>query len=221
MPMGHCFHCSVQFYTDDDCERLCQACQPALTWFESAEPLPTYTGGGAGSLTSPFRVLVDTREQLAYGFHQIKADAVANFATIKVAMSPCTLAAGDYSIDGYADRVAVERKSYADLAGTLTRGRQRFIREIEKLAAMPVAWVVTEANLTTMRKVPPPHSAVLPKTLWRSIMALQVRFPNVQWWLCDGREEAEGVTYRLLEKWWQEWVDKPAKAAKKLLKAGR
>ena len=56
------------------------------------------------------------------------------------------LPAGDYSLDGLEDRLAVERKSLADLVGTLTAGWPRFKAELEKLAAYPCAAIIIEAS---------------------------------------------------------------------------
>tara|TARA_Y100000310_G_scaffold253648_1_gene260540 strand:+ start:735 stop:1175 length:441 start_codon:yes stop_codon:yes gene_type:complete len=39
---------------------------------------------------------------------------------------------GDYSIKGYEDKIAIERKSPTDLFGTLGRGHKRFKKELEK-----------------------------------------------------------------------------------------
>lgn len=162
----------------------------------------------ADAVLNPFTVIVDTREQLPYTFPGLVTDAKAGRKSLFVPTRELGLPAGDYSIDGYADKVAIERKSYADLAGTLTMRRQQFLRELTALAAMPVAWVVCEVDLATMMTSGPTHSHVLPKTLWRSIMAFQVRFPTVHWWLCPSRDVAEAVTFRLLEKWWNEMMRK-------------
>lgn len=87
---------------------------------------------------SSMTVLVDTREQDTMAFRR-RLDAMA-----------CTwkrekLDAGDYScqcilpngnVYSMADRVVIERKMSADeICGNFTRGRQRFIREFERLKA--------------------------------------------------------------------------------------
>lgn len=46
------------------------------------------------------------------------------------------LLAGDYSVLGKEDRIAVERKSLNDLTGSITRGFKRFRRELILLSAM-------------------------------------------------------------------------------------
>lgn len=63
----------------------------------------------------PLRVLIDTREQRPWTFSR---DTTSEFVT---------LTEGDYSFAGYSDRVRIERKSLADLVGSITTGRERFL----------------------------------------------------------------------------------------------
>lgn len=65
-------------------------------------------------------LLVDTREQKPLQFSYLPAE-------------PATLYTGDYSVRGLEEVFAVERKSLADLAGSLTRERDRFMREMHRL----------------------------------------------------------------------------------------
>src|SRR5690554_351417 len=80
-----------------------------------------------------FRILIDTREQAPYAF--------------TCATERCKLEAGDYSVAGHEDQVAVERKSLADFVHTVVHDFGRFARELEKLARMQLACVVVEADL--------------------------------------------------------------------------
>ena len=80
-------------------------------------------------------VVVDTREQEPYSFDSDKVSAVRK-----------ALPAGDYSLVGLEERVAVERKSLTDFVSTVIRGRKRFHRELEKLSAYESACVVVECN---------------------------------------------------------------------------
>ena len=65
-------------------------------------------------------LLVDTREQKPLRFSHLPAESA-------------TLYTGDYSVRGLEEVFAVERKSLADLAGSLTRERDRFMREMHRL----------------------------------------------------------------------------------------
>lgn len=58
-----------------------------------------------------------------------------------------TLREGDYSARGLEGRVAIERKSVSDLVGSLTHGRERFVRELERLATYDFKAIVIEGSL--------------------------------------------------------------------------
>ena len=78
----------------------------------SIEPLP--------------RLLVDTREQTPLTFEHLPS-------------APAALQSGDYSVRGLEDVFAVERKSLADLVGSLKSGRDRFMRELHRLRGFSFA----------------------------------------------------------------------------------
>jgi ERCC4-type nuclease len=78
-------------------------------------------------------IVVDTREQLPLSFDP------ANVLTVRAA-----LPAGDYSILGAEDRVAIERKSLADLVRSFTAARARFMAELRVLSTYEWAAVVVE-----------------------------------------------------------------------------
>jgi ERCC4-type nuclease len=176
----------------------------------------------------PVTLLVDTREQLPMVFAEITADeetpdgkwrtpylfdAVPADVTLgggvwRVRTERLTLPSGDYSLDGYASQVAVERKSIADLFGTVGQGRERFIRELERLDEMTFAAVVVEREWSDVFNDPPRHSRLSPKTVYRSVLAWQQRFPRVHWFFCPGRDFAEVTTFRILERFLKELSEK-------------
>lgn len=160
----------------------------------------------------PVPILVDTREQLPFSFAAVPADAGQGGGVWRVATARIGLPSGDYSLDGYADAVAVERKSAADLLGTITRGRTRFEKELARLNAMEFAAVVVEEDwgmllAAAQRKwATDPHPVDLAnvRTAFRSVLAWQQRFPRVHWWLCPGRDFAETTTFRIFERFLKE-----------------
>jgi len=81
-------------------------------------------------------IVVDTREQEPYAF-----DPKHVIVTRKA------LPAGDYSIEGHEDSVAVERKTLEDFVSTAIRSRKRFARELRWLSEYDAACVVVEADL--------------------------------------------------------------------------
>lgn len=128
-----------------------------------------------------FQIVIDNREQEPYSF----ACAVVR----------AKLNAGDYSVAGYEDRVAVERKSLSDFVHTVIHDLTRFAAELDKLAGMDAASVVIEANLDNvlrgrhadvLRTVDP--QAVLGAALH---IALHWRVP-VYW--CGSRQAACAFT---------------------------
>jgi DNA excision repair protein ERCC-4 len=161
-------------------------------------------------LAVPFVVAVDTREQLGYQFEGLQADARQQRRPLLITTERRTLAQGDYSIVGHEDQVAVERKALPDLFGTLGQGRGRFERELTRLDDMVrmvaggCAWVMVEADWHTILTAPPEHSSLNPKTIHRSVIAWQQRYPRVHWWFVGNRRLAEITTFRLLERWWTE-----------------
>lgn len=81
-------------------------------------------------------ILADSREQAPYAFdpNRFRVERRA-------------LPAGDYSLVGSEERVAVERKSLVDFAQTVIRARRRFHEELKKLAACEFACVVVEGSM--------------------------------------------------------------------------
>ena len=80
--------------------------------------------------------IVDTREQEALSFDPERVGVIRR-----------ALPAGDYSIEGFEDLVAVERKSLVDFVSTVIRGRERFHKELKRLADYESACIVVEADL--------------------------------------------------------------------------
>lgn len=67
-------------------------------------------------------IIIDTREQKPLIFKGKQVERVFKRK----------LEFGDYSLEGFEDDIAVERKSAADLFGTLGKGHKRFKRELQR-----------------------------------------------------------------------------------------
>ncbi len=80
-----------------------------------------------------FRIVIDTREQEPWSF---------DCGTVRKKLD-----AGDYSVDGREDFVAVERKSLPDFVHTVIHDLDRFSAELTRLAQLPHACIVVEADL--------------------------------------------------------------------------
>jgi len=154
-----------------------------------------------------FTIVIDKREQHPFTFQGIESDAKGSRRPMFIPTKPGTLPSGDYSVAGLEHAVAVERKSLVDLYGTIGAGRDRFVRELERLDQMEFAAVVIEAGWPAIIGNPPPSSKVSPKVIYRSIIAWGQRFPRVHWWPCPHRTFAERTTFRILQRFWTDVMD--------------
>lgn len=74
-------------------------------------------------------IIVDTREQTPWPFHLLTPDKGYHLSGGTVRRK---LDTGDYSLEGLESFVGIERKSLSDLVGSLSHGRERFEREMER-----------------------------------------------------------------------------------------
>lgn len=165
-----------------------------------------------GPLTVPYTVLIDQQEGLPYQFTGLVSDAREGRRQLIVPTEVVHLKTADYTIAPFSDRVCVERKGGAkngaeDLFRTLGQERDRFKRELERMAEMEVAAVVVEAEWSDILNDPPPYSKLNPRNVFRTVLCWQQQFPTVHWWFCPGRRMAEITTFRILERWWRNNVE--------------
>jgi len=130
-------------------------------------------------------VAVDTREQKPYWFPR---------AEVK------TLVTGDYSILGFEDRIAIERKTKSDAYSSLGQGRSRFEREIQRLSEFDYGAIVIEASLPDFLTAPA-FSRMNPKSAVNSIIAWSVKY-GVHLFFAGDRRHGNALTLKLLEKYW-------------------
>jgi DNA excision repair protein ERCC-4 len=93
------------------------------------------------------------------------------------AMERKKLAAGDYSIAGLEDRVAVERKSLQDLLNCCVRygSREAFVRACERLGKFDFAAMVIEGSISKILRSTE-YSSMHPNAVFGMIQALAVRW---------------------------------------------
>jgi DNA excision repair protein ERCC-4 len=106
------------------------------------------------------RIICDTREQLPLEIPD---------------MITRTLPSGDYSIEGCESRISLERKSLGDLYSVIGAHRDRFERELERLARMERAAIVIEANLADVLNGTP-YSKVHPRAVIGSVLTWYARY---------------------------------------------
>jgi DNA excision repair protein ERCC-4 len=108
-------------------------------------------------------IVIDTREQKPLDF---------TIGEVEIPTVKGTLATGDYSLVGLTNIVAVERKSLSDLVGSLTAGRDRFMREIHRLQAYPYRLLVVEAHYIDI-EAQKYRSKAHPNSIIGSLMSIQ------------------------------------------------
>jgi len=163
---------------------------------------------------APWTVLIDSREQHPFPFIGYRCDANKQYRPLIIPTKTQGLKTGDYSLEGYEDRIAIERKSLSDAYSTFCQGRDRFERELERLHAMPgFAAVIVEAGWPTILHHPPPHTKFSPKSFYRSVKAWQIRYRGVHWEFWETRGMAERATLRLLQRYWEDDQERKKKEA--------
>lgn len=138
----------------------------------------------------PMRLIIDTREQAPFTFTKF----------IGVVTERAALLTGDYSLPGFEDKAAIERKSLEDLIGCLMgENRNRFERELVRASRYDLFCVVVESSLDDVSKGRY-RSGMKSHAALQSIIALQVRY-RVPFIWAGNRRGAEYITYSLLEKY--------------------
>lgn len=160
--------------------------------------LPTARAGGLQDL----EIVVDTRERYAWKFsHQ------------QVTTTKRGLDVGDYAAFVDDELVAVvERKSLADLAGSLSSGR--LTHRLGELATVPRAALVVEDRYSSVFKL----EHVRPALIADQVGECQVRFPTVPIIWAENRALAQEWTYRFLAAAVQE--HRLGEAARRILPDG-
>lgn len=176
-------------------------------------PPATATTAQAEPIVCPFTVVVDTREQHPWSFRRVSADARQDNRPLVVRTVRNALPTGDYSIEGLESQVTIERKSLADAYGTFGGGRDRWERELERMASFSFAAVVIEAGWPSILHYTPPHESAsgrrfTGKMFYRSVIAWQQRHGNVHWWFCDTLDFAERTAFRMLERFWVDEIER-------------
>ena len=136
------------------------------------------------------RIVIDSREQRPFAFDHERYEVQTEQGTVPL---------GDYSLHGLTDKIAVERKSLADLVQCLGRERERFERELMRGQALDAFCVVVEASFTELssgnyRSQLKPHAAC------QSVMAFMSRY-RVPFLFAGSRAAAEYATWSFLRQY--------------------
>lgn len=142
-------------------------------------------------------IIVDTREVNPWRFDPKFAPADKGKYYNNVTIVRGKLPTGDYSLSGYEDKIAIERKgSLTELVGNLTGERERFEKELVRSLSFSHFYVVIEDDFPRLiakcyRSQMNAHAAT------QSIAALSQRY-NVPFLFAGNRMAAEYLTWSLL-----------------------
>jgi len=134
------------------------------------------------------QIAVDTREQKPYTFEGYPCATV-----------PATLTSGDYSLTGFESELAIERKGLSDLIGCLTRDRERFFRELERLRGYNAAALVIEAPYSDIA-AGRYRSNANPAAVIQSLVAIMGRY-RMPVYFADDRKAGEFFVYHFCRHW--------------------
>jgi len=134
-------------------------------------------------------IIQDTREQSPF-----------SFAFYECETTVATLKTGDYTLQGYEEIVAIERKkSTSELATNLGKYRDRFEREMERLSEFEHKYIVCEFTESDLLQFP--LNSSIPKRIIKYIrmngkfMRKQLHKYEEEYGVaiifCDGKEAAE------------------------------
>jgi len=172
----------------------------------------------------PFTVVVDANEGAPYQFIGLKGKSKGGvrsplvIRTVKKPMwnmgrSEWGVGLADYSIDGLEEEIQVERKSISDLFGTLSGRRENFENEISRMNQQcKAAYVMIEGgygHIASFREHGPEPSSVI-----GTIIAWSQRYPKVHWVPAGSRDMAERLTFRILERFWDDRAEQMKLAEK-------
>jgi DNA excision repair protein ERCC-4 len=126
--------------------------------------------------------VIDSREQLPFSFPNAIVEA---------------LPTADYSVQGFTDQIAVERKSLPDLAGCIGGERARFQRELLRLSQIQYRALVVEATLANT--LSPAYRQLHPQAILGSLVAWSLKY-QLPIWFASERDLAQQLTAKLLTK---------------------
>lgn len=159
-------------------------------------------------LTAPFTVLIDDGEQLPWTFQGLRGERRGQMLPLVVPTTRRHLgeSRGDYTIDGWGNMIAIERKNPDDARSTILGfgdRRDAFKRTLRHLAGLQYSAVIVECTMSQLiqgaearGKRSVEENA---KTIHRSVLAWSQDY-RVPWLFCDGRRLAETSAFRIMER---------------------
>ncbi|MCF6154476.1 MAG: hypothetical protein E3K36_04320 [Candidatus Brocadia sp.] len=147
-----------------------------------------------GIKKSDMTILVDTREKKPLTFHHART-------------KEASLQTGDYSLEHFADRITIERKSLPDLLGSLSGERKRFMAEVQRMRAYEYAAIIIESSLADIYRGAWRNDISVASVVG-SLQALSAKYGVHVLFACDREITAltvEGLLYQFLQKQRDYW----------------
>lgn len=148
-------------------------------------------------------IIRDSREQNGYTF--------AAFPDVTATTG--TLATGDYSLAGFTDQLAIERKELSDFIACLTHDRPRFTRELERLRGYESAVVIVEAQYSDIQQGRY-RSCMTPEAAEQSIISIMERY-RLPFYFAGDRESGERFTHVFIRHFHRHAVERYKALAEK------
>ena len=142
------------------------------------------------NMNESISIVIDSRERRPYSF------------TLPTVVAG--LKVGDYSLAGFEDRIAIERKTIGDLIACLSSGRKRFERELKRGRELDYFCLVVETDLKALTDGKY-RSRMNPESVVQSLLAFSVRY-RLPIFFVGGRKRGQQVTQGLLSKYAREIV---------------
>lgn len=149
----------------------------------------------------PPTIVIDNREKKPYSFSP-------GIPTLRK-----KLQTGDYSIEGYENVIAAERKSLADFINTVIHSQANFSEELKRLSKMLYPLIIVEANAEDLWDASKFKSKIAPESLWKLAMSLSSKW-GIQVFYFSNRQLAR----HSLELYFCQWWDKEYKRRARMKK---
>jgi len=138
------------------------------------------------------KIIIDTRENRPLLFRTSKDITGSEIKKLDI---------GDYSIEGYENKIAIERKSPGDLFGSLGKGHKRFRKELENAKKLDYFAIVVEASFSVVydKEFEGAHHIDMSGDVIIKICTTLAVKHGIPIWFCNGRSEAVSVIRELFK----------------------
>ena len=111
------------------------------------------------------------------------------------------LKTGDYSIEGHEDKFALERKSCADLFGTLGKGHARFKKELARADDLDYFAIIIDGSYTNVRNKEfegAKYSKMKGYVMTAIVFTLHIKY-GINIFFTNGRLESKKIMKELMD----------------------